>query len=76
MTQELGLERGSLVVELASNDGYLLQYFRQLAIGVLGVEPAANVAAVARDERRADRGRVLRRGDGAAARRRRAGGRT
>ena len=38
----------SLVVEVASNDGYLLQYFRQRGIDVLGVEPAANVAEVAR----------------------------
>ncbi len=47
MTRELGLGAESLVVELASNDGYLLRYFRQLGIAVLGVEPAANVAAVA-----------------------------
>jgi SAM-dependent methyltransferase len=38
----------SLVVELASNDGYLLQYFVERAIPVLGVEPAENVAEVAR----------------------------
>src|SRR5262245_55066258 len=37
----------SLVMELASNDGYLLQYFVQKGIKALGVEPAANVAAVA-----------------------------
>ena len=36
-----------LVVELASNDGYLLQYFVQKGIPVLGVEPAANVAVAA-----------------------------
>ncbi len=47
MTRELGLGADSLVVELASNDGYLLQYFRRHGIAVLGVEPAANVAAVA-----------------------------
>jgi hypothetical protein len=47
MQRRLGLGRGSLVVELASNDGYLLQYFKQLDVGVFGVEPAANVAAVA-----------------------------
>jgi SAM-dependent methyltransferase len=47
VTRELGLDADSLVVELASNDGCLLQYFRQHGIGVLGVEPAANVAAVA-----------------------------
>jgi SAM-dependent methyltransferase len=37
----------SLVMELASNDGYLLQYFVQKGIKAIGVEPAANVAAVA-----------------------------
>ena len=47
MTRELKLGGKSLVIELASNDGYLLQYFRQMDVGVLGVEPAANVAAVA-----------------------------
>jgi SAM-dependent methyltransferase len=43
----LGLGAHSQVVELASNDGYLLQYFRSAGIPVLGVEPAENVAAVA-----------------------------
>jgi hypothetical protein len=47
MAPRLGLGAGSLVVELASNDGYLLQYFKELGIPVLGVEPAANVAKVA-----------------------------
>jgi hypothetical protein len=41
--------RASTVVEIASNDGYLLQFFRRRGITVLGVEPAANVAAVAID---------------------------
>src|SRR3989442_184699 len=44
-TFELGPQ--SLVVELASNDGYLLQYFVQRGVPVLGIEPAANVAKVA-----------------------------
>ncbi len=44
----LGLTRNSLVVEIASNDGYLLQYVRQRGIPCLGVEPTANTAAVAR----------------------------
>jgi SAM-dependent methyltransferase len=48
ITQRLGLGEHSQVVELASNDGYLLQYFSQRGIPALGVEPAANVAAVAR----------------------------
>jgi hypothetical protein len=47
MIESLGLGRLSRVVELASNDGYLLQYFQERQIPVLGVEPAANVAAVA-----------------------------
>ena len=34
----------SLVVEIASNDGYLLQYYRQAGVPVLGIEPAANIA--------------------------------
>ena len=43
------LNTDSMVVEVASNDGYLLRHFNELGIPVLGVEPAANVAAVARD---------------------------
>jgi SAM-dependent methyltransferase len=43
----LGLGPDSLVVELASNDGYLLQHFLPLGVPVLGIEPAANVAQVA-----------------------------
>lgn len=42
-----GLTSDSKVVEIASNDGYLLQYFKELNVPVLGVEPAANVAQVA-----------------------------
>lgn len=44
-----GLQRGSLVVELASNDGYLLQYFARAGIPVLGIDPAENVAKVAEE---------------------------
>ncbi|CAO3383401.1 methyltransferase domain-containing protein [Azospirillum argentinense] len=47
MVDRLGLDERSLVVEIASNDGYLLQYFKQCGVPVLGVEPAANVAKVA-----------------------------
>ncbi len=47
MIERLGLDESSHVVELASNDGYLLQYFRERQIPVLGIEPAANVAKVA-----------------------------
>lgn len=45
--ERFSLKSSDLVVEVASNDGYLLQYFAQERIPVLGVEPAANVAAVA-----------------------------
>lgn len=48
VTGRFGLDAGSHVVELASNDGYLLQYFVERGIPVTGVEPAANVAEVAR----------------------------
>lgn len=44
MTERFGLDAGSLVVEVASNDGYLLQFFRRRGVSVLGVDPAANVA--------------------------------
>ena len=47
MTDRLGLGPGHQVVEVASNDGYLLQFFRQKGVRVLGIEPAANVARVA-----------------------------
>ena len=50
MQSRLGLDESSLVVEIASNDGYLLQYFVDAGIPVLGVEPAANVAAAAEDK--------------------------
>jgi hypothetical protein len=42
-----GLNSKTLVVEVASNDGYLLQYFAQFQVPVLGIEPAANVARAA-----------------------------
>jgi 2-polyprenyl-3-methyl-5-hydroxy-6-metoxy-1,4-benzoquinol methylase len=47
MVHQLGLTQKSQVVEIASNDGYLLQYFVQRGIPALGIEPAANVAKVA-----------------------------
>jgi SAM-dependent methyltransferase len=46
--ERLGLTSNSQVVEIASNDGYLLQHFLPLNIPVIGIEPAANVAEVAR----------------------------
>ena len=46
----LGLNERSLVVEAASNDGYLLQHFQEWGIPVLGVEPATNVAKAASEK--------------------------
>jgi SAM-dependent methyltransferase len=46
-----GLGSESLAIEIASNDGYLLQHYHHKGIPVLGIEPAANIARVARDER-------------------------
>jgi 2-polyprenyl-3-methyl-5-hydroxy-6-metoxy-1,4-benzoquinol methylase len=48
MIDRLGLTADSLVTEVASNDGYLLQHFVARQVPVLGVEPAANVAEAAR----------------------------
>ena len=47
MVERFPLSRASQVVEVASNDGYLLQYFASKDIPVLGIEPAVNVAEVA-----------------------------
>ncbi|MBN2373534.1 methyltransferase domain-containing protein [bacterium] len=47
MTGLFGLGKHSYVTEIASNDGYLLQYFVEKGIPVLGIEPARNVAEVA-----------------------------
>ena len=47
MKSRFGLDEESFVVEVASNDGYLLQYFVRRNVPVLGIEPAANVAKVA-----------------------------
>jgi SAM-dependent methyltransferase len=50
MIERLSLDASSHVVEIASNDGYLLRNFRDRGISVLGIEPAENVAKVAEDE--------------------------
>lgn len=47
MTKRFGYNEKSLVMELASNDGYLLQYFKEINVPVLGIEPTSNTAAVA-----------------------------
>jgi SAM-dependent methyltransferase len=49
LTRERALTGRSLVIEIASNDGYLLQHYRDLGIPVLGIEPAANVAEAAQE---------------------------
>lgn len=49
ITARLDLGPGDLVVELASNDGYLLQHFAGTGIAILGIDPAANVARAAED---------------------------
>jgi 2-polyprenyl-3-methyl-5-hydroxy-6-metoxy-1,4-benzoquinol methylase len=49
MIKRFALDAKSFVVEIASNDGYLLQYFAEKKVPVLGIEPAANVAKVAVD---------------------------
>ena len=48
MIKRFGYNSSSQVIELASNDGYLLQYFQQEGIPVIGIEPTANTAEVAR----------------------------
>jgi C-methyltransferase C-terminal domain/Putative zinc binding domain/Methyltransferase domain len=47
IVERFNYNQDSLVVEIASNDGYLLQYFKEKNIPVLGIEPTANTAAVA-----------------------------
>lgn len=49
-TERFGLGGNSLVLEVASNDGYLLQYFKAKGIPVMGVEPTANTAEVAAEK--------------------------
>lgn len=50
MTNRFRLSQGSRVVEIASNDGYLLQYFKEKNIPVLGIEPTSNTAEVAQSK--------------------------
>ena len=51
LTSARYLDANSLVVEVASNDGYLLQYYKHAGIPVLGIEPATNIAHIAQEER-------------------------
>ncbi|MGA0845609.1 MAG: methyltransferase domain-containing protein, partial [Luteolibacter sp.] len=51
MIDRFGFDEKSLIVEVASNDGYLLQHFSSRGIPVLGIEPAANIAQHAMDEK-------------------------
>ena len=50
MTKRFGLDQNSKVVEVASNDGYLLQHFVKTGIPVLGVDPAASCAVSAKEK--------------------------
>ena len=50
MKKRFKLDPNSQVIEIASNDGYLLQFFKKYNIGVLGIEPARNVAKIAEDK--------------------------
>ena len=50
MTERFNYNENSLIIEIASNDGYLLQYFKEKNIPVLGVEPTANTAKVAQSK--------------------------
>jgi SAM-dependent methyltransferase len=47
LIERRGLAPASLVIEVASNDGYLLQFYKERGIPVLGIEPAANIAKLA-----------------------------
>ena len=51
LTAERELGEDSLVAEIASNDGYLLQWYRESGVPVLGIEPAQNIAKVASEQR-------------------------
>ncbi|HET6515124.1 MAG TPA: class I SAM-dependent methyltransferase [Thermodesulfovibrionales bacterium] len=49
MVDRFGFDSRSQVIEIASNDGYLLQYFKEKGVPVLGIEPAKNVAKAAQE---------------------------
>jgi len=50
MLKKFSFDKNNLVIEIASNDGYLLQYFKKKGIPILGIEPAVNVAEVAKQK--------------------------
>jgi len=50
MVQDYGIGKDSLVTEIASNDGYLLQYFKEAGVSVLGIEPTESTARVSREK--------------------------
>ena len=50
MIKRFGFNENSQVIEIASNDGYLLQYFKEQGVPVLGIEPAVNTAVVAKEK--------------------------
>lgn len=50
MIKRFGFNAQSQVIEIASNDGYLLQYFKEQGVPVLGIEPTANTAAAAKEK--------------------------
>lgn len=50
MIKEFGINRDSFVIEIASNDGYLLQYFKEKNVNVLGIEPTASTARIAKEK--------------------------
>ena len=51
MTKKFKLNSDHLVIEIASNDGYLLQYFKKHKIPILGIEPAKNIAEIAQKKK-------------------------
>jgi ubiquinone/menaquinone biosynthesis C-methylase UbiE len=50
MVNEFGINKNSFVIEIASNDGYLLQYFKEKRVPVLGIEPTDSTAKIAKEK--------------------------
>jgi len=50
MTERFGFNKNSFIIEIGSNDGYLLQFFKEKEIPCLGIEPASNTAKAAREK--------------------------